>query len=84
MRYTSLLGAYDIFKTIIPLTSVVTIKVGGNALETQRDTWNSKDTIFHQVERFIVNNNLITRVEIIQKLNVSVRSDKENSVMLVK
>lgn len=70
--------------TIIPLTSVVTIKVGGNTLGTQRGTWNSKDTIFHQVERLIVNNNLITRVEIIQKLNVSVRSDKENSVMLVK
>lgn len=80
----------DIFKTIIPLTSAATIKVGGNALETQsgtrsgtrngtrsgtrNGTQNSEETIIHQVEELIRSNNSITREEISQKLNIGVRS----------
>lgn len=68
----------DIFKTIIPLTSAATIKVGGNALETQsgtrNGTQNSEETVIHQLEELIRSNNSITREEISQKLNIGVRS----------
>ena len=76
----------DIFKTIIPLTSAATIKVGGNVLETQsgtrsgtrngtrNGTQNSEETVIRQVEELIRSNNSITREEISQKLNIGVRS----------